>query len=223
MKSVQSRRVKIDQEGKMRISMTIVSAAAALVLTPLAAGAQLLTVVEVNAPAVNCVFNPSCTIVVNDSLGYVPLPYITTPKTAWLQSRTYTGAANTPGAGKTGYEYRLSLTEAAGSCDCLGGLILNFGPVAKLPYKNNQLADVFVITTGGLGTISIKSAEKFGDVIQFEFSKKLCLSGGPDIKNTTFFFGLAANAAPAPKPIAAQIFAVGTPPFYSVDARVPTH
>jgi len=207
----------------MRISTIIAGAAAAFVLAPLATGAQPLTVVEVNAPAVNCVFNPSCTIVVNDSIGYVPLPYITTPKTAWLQSRTYTGAANTPGAGKTGYEYRLSLTEAAGSADCMGGLILNFGPITKLPYKNNQLADVFVITTGGLGTISIKSAEKFGNVIQFDFAKQLCLSGGADIKNTTFFFGLAANAAPAPKPIAAQIFAVGTPPFYEVDARVPTH
>ena len=39
---------------------------------------QVLTVVEVGAPAVNCVFNPTCTITVTDSLGYVPLPYLTT-------------------------------------------------------------------------------------------------------------------------------------------------
>ena len=213
----------------MRISKTamsfktVVRAAAALALTSLAAQAQLLTVVEVGAPAVNCVFNPSCIITVSDTLGFIPLPFLTTPKTAWLQSRTYTGAAGTPGAGKTGYDYRVSLTEAAGSTDCLGGLVLNFGPVAKLPYKGAQQADVFVVTTGGLGTISLKSAEKFGDVIVFEFAKALCLAGGPDIKNTTFFFGLAAAAAPAAKPIDAQIFSAGSPPLYSVEARVPAH
>lgn len=207
----------------MRIFRTIAGAAAALALSATAAHAQLLTVVEVNAPAVNCVFNPSCTITVSDTLGYIPLPYVAAPKTAWLQSRTYSGAAGTPGAGKTGYDYRVSLTQAGGSAECLTGLVLNFGPVAKLPYKSNQMADVFVVTTGGVGTISLKSAEKFGDVIEFTFSKGLCLAGAPDNKNTTFFFGLAASNAPAPKPIEAQIVSVGSPPLYAVEARVPVH
>ena len=201
------------------------SAVAAIALMSLPAQAQKLTVVEVGAPAVNCVFHPSCTITVTDSIGIIDLPYIEKAGTAWLQSRTYTGAAGTPGAGKTGYEYRVSLTEAAGSADCLGGLVLNFGPVAKLPYKGGggPLADVFVITTGGLGTIGLSSAEKFVDVIVFEFSPQLCLEGPANIKNTTFFFGLAAAEAPAPKPIAAQIFAIGSPPMYEVEARVPKH
>jgi hypothetical protein len=212
-----------EQEGQMCGSGSVVGAAVALVLTAIAAQAQPLTVVEVAAPAINCVFQPSCSIVVSDSVGYVPLPYLAAPKTAWLQSRTYTGAAGTPGANKTGYEYRLSLTEAGGSADCLGGLVLNFGPVTKLPYKNNQLADVFVITAGGLGTIGVKSAEKSGDVIVFDFTKPLCLMGGPSIANTTFFFGLAADRTPAAQPIDAQIYAVGNPPLYGVQARVPTH
>jgi hypothetical protein len=212
--------VNVEEGTNMRILRTIAGTAATLALMS-AAQAQLLTVVEVNAPAVNCVFNPSCTITVSDTLGYIPLPYIATPKTAWLQSRTYTGAPNTPGAGKTGYDYRVSLTEASGSADCLTGLVLNFGPVAKLPYANNQLADVFVITTGGLGTIGIKTAEKFGDVIEFTLQKGLCLAGGPDIKNTTFFFGLAADKTPAATD--AQVVAIGSPPIYSVPARVPVH
>ena len=207
----------------MRILQLTAGAATALVLTSAAATAQLLSVVEVGAPAVNCVFNPTCTITVTDSVGYVPLPYLTTPKTAWLQSRTYTGAAGTPGAGKTGYEYRLSLTEAAGAAECLGGLVLNFGPLVKLPYKPGPPADVFVITTGGLGTIGLASAERFGDIIQFAFSKPLCLQGGPSIQNTTFFFGLAADAAPAATPVVAQIFSMGMPPLYGVEARVPAH
>jgi len=207
----------------MRISTAVVSAAAALALTTLAAQAQLLTVVEVGAPAVNCVFNPSCTITVSDSVGHIPLPYLVAPNTAFLQSRTYTGVAGTPGVGKTGYEYRISLTEASGSAECLSGFVLNFGPVAKLPYKGGQQADVFVVTTGGLGTIGLKSAEKFGDVIVFELAQTLCLAGGPNIKNTTFFFGLASDKAPAPKVIDAQITSVGTPPLYAVEARVPVH
>jgi hypothetical protein len=64
-----------------------------------AAQAESLTVVEVNAPAVNCVFNPSCTVTVNDSTGALAMPLITTPGTAWLQSRTYAGV---PGAAADG-------------------------------------------------------------------------------------------------------------------------
>jgi hypothetical protein len=45
--------------------------------------------------------------------------------------------------------------------------------------------------------------------------------GGADVKNTTFFFGLAADAAPMPSK--AHIWAAGNPPFFEVDARVPTH
>src|SRR5215204_3999539 len=58
-----------------------------------------------------------------------PLPFIATAGTAWLQSRSFTAEPGTPGAGKTGYLYRISLTEASGSAECIGGLVLDFGPV----------------------------------------------------------------------------------------------
>jgi hypothetical protein len=205
----------------MRILKVVAGAAATPVLGLLAARAQSLTVVEVNAPAVNCVFDPSCIITVSDTVGFIPLPYLAAPKTAFLQSRTFSGAPGTPAAGKTGYMYRISLTQAAGTADCLGGLVLKFGTPLRLPYAPGQLADVFVVTSGGLGTIGLKSAARTGEVIVFELSKGLCLAGGPDLSNTTFFFGLAADT-PA-MPVAAQIFSSGNPPLYSVDARVPTH
>jgi hypothetical protein len=193
--------------------------AAVLWSTQLAAQTPL-TVVEVNAPAVNCVFQPSCVITVSDTTGPIALPYLKAPGTAWLQSRIYPAAAGTPAAGLTGYVYRVSLTEASGSGECLAGLVLNFGPVAKLPYLPAQQADVFVVTSGGLGTIGIQSAKKSGDVIDFAFSKPLCVGGAPDIKNTTYFFGLASSAAP--KHLNAQIYGFGQPPLYAVDARVPS-
>ena len=182
---------------------------------------QQLTILEVNAPAVNCVFQPSCRITVSDSTGNIALPFIATPGTAWLQSRIYNSAPGTPAAGQTGYVYRVSLTQASGTSECLRGLVLNFGPVTRLPYAPNQMADVFVITQGGLGTIKLASAVKTGNVIEFAFNKPLCLNGPPDINNTTFFFGLAAPAAPSAAK--ALIWASGSPSFFEVDARVPAH
>lgn len=182
--------------------------------------AQPLKVVEVSAPAINCVFNASCTITVSDSVGNILLPTLGAG-TAWLQSRTYSGVAGTPAAGLTGYEYRISMTQASGQADCITGFTVNFGPHKPLAYKNNTPADVFVITGGGLGTIGLKSAERFGDVIEFTLASSLCVNGPADIKNTTFFIGLAAAATPMH--VNAQVGATGSTPIFAPDARVPTH
>jgi hypothetical protein len=166
------------------------------------------------------VFNATCKITVSDSTGNILLPTVS-PGTAWLQSRTYPGQPGTPAAGLTGYEYRISMTQASGQADCITAFTVNFGPHKPLPYKDNTPADVFVITGGGLGTISLKSAERFGDVIEFTLKTPLCLAGPADVKNTTFFIGLAAAAAPMH--VNTQVSVVGFPSIYAADARVPTH
>ena len=186
------------------------------------AAAQALKVVEVSAPAVNCVFNASCTITVSDTTGNILLPTLA-PGTAWLQSRTFAGQAGTPAAGLTGYNYRISLTQASGQADCITSFVLNFGPHKPLPYKDNTPADVYVVTGGGLGTISLSSAVRFGDAIEFTLKSPLCLNGAADIKNTTFFIGIAASASAAPMHVNAQIAVVGPTPIFAADARVPTH
>src|SRR5438045_3129793 len=179
----------------MRGWIGLFGAAFALAVLPSAAQAQVLKVVEVGAPAMNCVFQTDCNSPVSDTVGNILLPTLS-PGTAWLQSRTFAGEAGAPGVGTTGYEYRISMTQAAGMSDCVIGFTLNFGPHKPLPYKNNQNADVYVVTTGGLGTISLSKAERFGDVIEFTLGKPLCVSGPASIANTTFFIGLAAAAAP---------------------------
>jgi hypothetical protein len=199
----------------------IATAALALALGASSAEAGPLKIVTVGAPAVNCVFNPTCTITVNDSSGNVDLPFLATPGTVWLQSRTFTGVAGTPGAGLTGYEYRLSMTQAAGFSDCILGLVLDFGPITKLPYTAGTMSDIYVVTSGGVGTIGLKSAEQEGDIIIFEFDKPVCVPPAPTNTATTFFFGLAS--AKAPKAISAGMFAMGNPPYFAVDARVPQH
>jgi hypothetical protein len=186
-----------------------------------AADAAPLKVVKVGAPAVNCVFQANCTITVSDSTGAIAMPFLQAPGTVWMQSRTFVGAAGTPAAGLTGYMYRLSMTQAAGFGDCIAGFTINFGPVSQLPYQQGTPAHIFVVTSGGLGTIGLKSAEQDGDVITFEFEKPLCVPPTPSVAATTFFFGLAS--VHGPKATAASAFAFGNPPFYQFDVRVPNH
>jgi hypothetical protein len=198
---------------------TILSAAIAAAI-PGAAEAQLLKIVEVNAPKVNCVFQIDCIIPVTDTVSNISPPFLADPGTAWMQSRTFAGEAGAPGAGTTGYEYRLSMTQASAP-GCILGFNLNFGPHKPLPYANNVLADVYVVTTGGLGTIGLKSAERNGDMIEFTFAAPVCADGPPDNAKTTFFFGLAATAAPMK--VSASVYGIGDPGFFGIEARVPTH
>jgi hypothetical protein len=185
-----------------------------------ASGGQL-KVVAVNAPAVNCIYSANCTVTVNDSVGQLLLQNLGQANTAWLQSRTFTGAAGTPGAGKTGYEYRLDMTQATGALQCVAGVVINFGPVTQLPFANNTPADVYVITQGGLGTIGLASADQEGDVITFTFDKLICASSPANPADTTFFFGLASVHPPTA--ITAGVFVTGNPAFYNVPARAPQH
>lgn len=196
----------------MKFTTAIFTAIAAL-FTLSTAHAAALKVVNVNAPAVNCVFDASCTIVVTDTVGN--LTFTPLGAGARLQSRTFVAKPGTPAAGKTGYLYRVDLTSGAGFTECSAGLVLNFGPVASLPYAQPGTSEVFVITTGGLGSVGLKSAEKNGDVITFTFDKYLCAG------KTSFFFGLAA--ATAPMATTATLFGIGHPPFVAVNARVPQH
>ncbi|HEX5210490.1 MAG TPA: hypothetical protein VFW22_01990 [Pseudolabrys sp.] len=186
---------------------------AAALLAPACAQAASLTVVNVAAPAVNCVFDSSCTVVVNDSTG--DLKYSPLGKDAFLQSRTYVGKAGTPAAGRTAYVYRVALDQGSKDSDCLVGMVLDFGPVVALTYPQNQLAHVYVVTQGGVGSVGIKSADHDGNSITFSFDKPLCAG------DTTYFFGLAA--AGAPQNSTATLFGYGAPPFVQTAARVPTH
>ena len=197
----------------MKSGRAVGLAAAAVLCAAAPAHAAQLTVVEVNAPAINCVFNTTCTVTVDDSVSTLQFtPY---GAGAFLQSRTYSGQPGTPGAGLTVYEYRLDMTEAVGFTECIAGLVVDFGPVVKLTYPPNQPAHAYVITQGGLGDDGIESAEQDGDVVTFTFKTNLCPG------HTTYFFGMAA--AKGPEAVTPVLFKIGTPPFYQVDGRAPQH
>lgn len=204
-----------------RISARFSAEAALLAASVVTAQSTPLAVVNVGAPAINCVFNTTCTVTVNDSTGNIPLPGIS--GTARLQSRTYVGAKGAPGAGKQVYEYRVDLTQAVGilNIPCVTALTVNFGPVSKLQYNGGgPLDDVFVVTSGGLGTVGIAAANKFGNIVTFNFSAPVCAGGHPGAGATSYFFGLASTTPPMA--ITAMVRPSGGPAL-AVPARAPSH
>ena len=185
------------------------------------AGATSLSIVTVSAPEINCIYETDCTVTVTDTVANITLPSMT--GNGRLQSRTFAGKAGAPAAGKTGYEYRLDMTQATaiGDVACVTGLEVNFGPITKLQYnKTGPVDDVFVITKGGLGSIGLASAEQDRGVITFTFSQPVCAADTSGPGKTTFFFGL--TSAHTPKGIVAK---VEVPAFDPVDikTRAPDH
>jgi hypothetical protein len=157
-----------------------------------------LKIVKVGAPAINCVFNPPCTIVVNDTTDNVTL---STGGTGFFQSRTFNGKPGSPGAGLFAYEYRLDLRNAVGltAIACVDWVSFDFGPVVStLDYNGDGRRgdQVFVVTSGGMGTIGIASANKVGNKITFKFTSPVCGGGRPGAGQTTFFWGLVSKTGP---------------------------
>ncbi len=173
-----------------RLRNSLVFVASAFALLPAAANAAALTIVNVGAPAINCVFNVSCTVVVTDSSSPVAPPGDI--GAGFLQSRTYPGTKPAPAAGRMAYEYRLDLTKVSAPVveNCVTKMDISFGPVVKEPYPPGALKDVFVVTSGGLGSVGISSATQVGNVITFVFGTPS--SGGVCPGQTSFFFGLTS-------------------------------
>ncbi len=191
----------------------------ALVLVVLFTAACPLKVVNVGAPAINCVFDPSCRITVTDSSAPIPIP---AEGTNFLQSRTFVGKPGSPANGLYGYEYRIDLRNAVGITyiPCISSMTIEFGPVVStLDYDGDGSSDqVFVITSGGLGSIGLASADKIGDEITFTFSSPVCAGGRPGEGQSTYFFGLVSTKPP--RFVTAKVKET-TGTVYNVQARAP--
>jgi hypothetical protein len=160
------------------------------------AQATPLKVVNVGAPAINCAFQPACTITVSDSVATFAWPSTIAPPSASakLQSRTAAAAASgVPAAGTTVYMYRVTPV-SGGSTDCVTGLTLDFGPVGTFDYdKSGKPSGLFVITSGGIGNVGVKSADQTGNLVTVTFANAICNT----INQGSFFFGLATKQQPA--------------------------
>ena len=166
-------------------------------LMPLVAKAAPLKIVNVAAPAINCVFSTSCSMSVKDTTENVPLAAGGIGK---LRSRTFKGADGSPAAGLFGYEYRLELDQAVEftALSCIDAITISFGPVVStLNYGGDSKPDqVFVVSTGGVGTIGLASAVQTRNSIRFKFKSPVC--SGPSVGKggNTFFWGLVSKTPP---------------------------
>ena len=189
-------------------------------LAPLAQAAPL-KVVNVGAPAINCVFTAAspCTIGVTDTTADVTL---SDGGNGLLQSRTFAGKNGSPAAGLFAYEYRLNLTNTVGKLNvtCIDWLTISFGPVVNiLDFDGDQKPDqVFVITSGAVGTIGLASAAQTADTIRFKFNKPVCEGSAPGKGDSSFFWGLVSKSAP--KDVTAILHETGGP-THVVKARSP--
>lgn len=165
-------------------------------LVPIAANAAPLKIVNVAAPAINCVFSKSCSVRVKDSKEDVPL---SAGGEGVLRTRTFKGASGSPAAGLFAYEYRLDLTDAVGTKpSCIDWISLTFGPVVStLDFGETARPDqVFVITSGGTGTIGLASAVQTRDTIRFKFTSPVCGGTSAAKGSSTYFWGLVSNSDP---------------------------
>ena len=165
-------------------------------LGPYAAKAAPLKIVNVAAPAINCVFSTSCSVRVKDSKEDVPL---STGGEGVLRTRTFKGATGSPAEGLFAYEYRLDLTDADGTnVSCIDWISLSFGPVVNnLNFGGDAGPDqVFVIATGGIGSIGLATAVQTRGTIRFRFKSPVC-SGISGAKGAdTYFWGLVSEQPP---------------------------
>jgi hypothetical protein len=165
-------------------------------LVPLAAKAAPLKIVNVVAPAINCVFSTSCSVRVKDTKEDVPL---SNGGEGLLRTRTFKGASGSPAEGLFAYEYRLDLTDAEGAkASCIDWISLNFGPVVNdLNFGGDARTDqVFVITTGGVGSIGLATAVQTRGTIRFRFKSPVCSGISGAKGGSTYFWGLVSEQQP---------------------------
>src|SRR5664280_2431463 len=168
-----------------------------------------LKIVKVNAPAINYLFSSNGTVTVNDTVDQFTTnlpPYTTNLPNAslsgLLQSRTYKGQPGTPEAGLNAYEYRLVLQKLTGPRSVsINSMTLNFSPYSSFncnKQKNNQ---VWVVTSGGVGSVGPGSATTSGSKVTFHFNPPLTLSNDSSQETSSYFFGMIS---PTPPPTAAN-------------------
>jgi hypothetical protein len=141
-----------------KILSTVLSIVVGAVFGLATANATDLIVADQSALKFVCTFDADCGNSITPS-GVGALPASQTGSDPRLQWFNFAAKPGTPGAGNTAYVYRVDLTKADAFSECMAGLVVNFGPAAQLSFEIAKVAHVFVITTGDLGTVGIKSAE----------------------------------------------------------------
>ena len=168
----------------------------ALWMTPALAD-QPLTITNSNAHAVACVVNANCAIVVTDSIGTFTLQG--DGGTGRFITRTGTGMLSAA-AGFTKfmvYEYRVDLSAVVGTGNsvqpgvtanmCITQVSFPFIKEMRLSFRPGDMSDIFVETSGGIGSVGIASAS-YGYGLTVVFAQPICPGA------SSFVFGYASQS-----------------------------
>ncbi|KUJ69079.1 hypothetical protein ACZ90_14660 [Streptomyces albus subsp. albus] len=155
--------------------------------------------VDVSAPDINGIFDPSGSVVVQDVASSINLD-TGAAGSGFLQSRLFPrGVAGTVGAGRFAYLYRVDMRSVSGPLptSAIRTLSLDVGPLARLNYDGSGGSEVFVVARGGLGTVRPVSIAQRSDRLTVDFGPQGVPAGAtPGNGQTSFFLGFASDHPP---------------------------
>ena len=185
-------------------------------------GCASLKIINVNAPAINCLFNTNCVVTVDDSTAPITFNYTNgTTSSGFLQSRTFQGSPGTPEAGLYAYVYRIALDAVQGSPSnsYISTLTLNFNSIVPFNYNGQTSNAVWVVTSGGLGSAGPTKASATATNITFEFNPPIVAG------TSSYFFGVVSPYPPTNQTarVTGLQEAMPRPLTLNVPARIPSH
>lgn len=186
--------------------------------TPILLGGLLIS--EISVHQFDCLFGDNCnTARAQKQVSEIKLPPGVTGK-ATFETNTVLGSGSVPGSGKTGYAYRVDLSNARSALEapCVTAVTIDMGPITQLKYDGNSPADVFVVNQGGTGSVGLYNAVRHGTATTFTFNQPLCAGETGGLAG--YYFGVAS--VNAPKAVSVML---GWPGLegVTVDGRAPGH
>lgn len=201
----------------MKILKLGLAAATAVLLANAPLAAAPLTIANVGRSQANCDFDVACTAASTNTSAN--LQYYMQGATAQIWTRTLSGQAGSAAAGKTGYEYQIDLSAVPvdGGSECIFGMLLGFPVLDQVNYSGNGSTDLYVVTSGGSGTIAPTAASLAAPgLLEIDFGGEgICAS------QASMAFGLSSSqGSPATADI--RLLQSGPIPILDVTARVPS-
>jgi hypothetical protein len=174
------------------ILMKAVMMAVVLMVVRSAAEGQPLAITNVRSPSINCFYHTDCTVTVEDTVD--DLITANDVVVGLLQTRTFHGQPGTPMEALHGYQFRVVVPDAAGDgASCLDAFAVDFnGAISRVAYNGDGAgADLYVITSGGAGSVAPIAVERVGSQLRVQFGRPGLCPG-----QSTYFFGFTSSEPP---------------------------
>ena len=154
--------------------------------------ASVLDIAQISASELECLFSTTCTSLSSTSITNFTLTGAA--GSGFMQSRRPSaGQPGAAGAGLYSYRYQFDLSAMVGASFCIDEMEIDFGPVVPLDYdEDGSLEHVYVISSGGSGSIAPSSVEKDSQMVKFSFSPGVCAGAAAGEGDLSFIFGMAS-------------------------------